>query len=1127
MSTSAANDSKDRYITRRIKDKDGNIIVKRYKKSKSGLNIKIPWKRVPFAILGGVIGLYTYVVNLYRTNALGNVFNDAWTNFLTVYFDSFVGITGLFLAGIVTVILGTFLSYSLITQGYHIKKYPTAARQLAAIVGIFLLVSAIFSAFINENGIIRQQDNPQDVSGEFDVSQLSAPFYSELLNGLLDLLGGINNPNEVVANVTPAGGGQFDKFNDAYLWKWVSAETYGSTKDPFDFVQGYETYRAPYQFDDPSTYSSVLPGVNYKTMHVSQQIYSTSSTYSGPAVSPWNSVFDSQVDISNPTYRASNASTPVTISNTDAYDSINGQTQIESTLSDSPTIGYLDYNANWIEEAKTLIAENSISYADLANQVSGHTIDPQLDPNRVGQLSDAGTVSSIWGSESLPIYYDHPENNAYGDSATFFSKLDNTTSDAVSNNLSVYSTVLQINNEVQNALINTLLRNNQESNTMNLTQSSVSDNEAQNEDRAFYFWRRATNNQLFGVKDAIAGFVNLLRAMDIPARPVAGFLAGDVQPDQITIKMGDIHMWVEALIPWVDGNGQTHYSWGSFNPIPSFKYYTQENGALVYGQNSLGGEPKIELEANSGSNANFPSGTQSIGGISSVTVGQLNQPFEMATRISYSNITASSQNINIKLLTESEIQSISSGGSILDAGTDLGIVTTSTDPGNWANFSITQSTAGTVTFTFDGQDQLVNGLTLDTINLDATGGASRNVYAILAQSGLSYEFILVGWRLDGSINFKVTNSETVTVTDGGIFTNDTFDSTYSLIGEQLIYSANLTDGPNFQGNPIPNIDIELLLLNPTEFSTLGDDLTSGSFNPVDTYGLGVSNTTDSNGFTTFAYRLNSSDVSINASPASRYYVMVAYVPGSLIYQPLYIHVSDQISANFTMTTDDGNYYVNKTQTVSWFMDVNTIVNDTRLWAASGGSLTTRQAQGMDIQYMLVKKSPYESTIGNSANFISLLQSCQTDLEISSASCYQMTEAGANNATLQFGIRNGSTTSTDMITELLISNNGIVPLGVYYWVIYLPAVQYFSYNASTKIWISTLAVTNTPAGTTQNQIFLPDEPIHQQSHGVNLFDHVISQVDNIRDVLPVFFPLLFLSTIIVTMKSRQVIMERWL
>ena len=72
MSKLSKSSTSTKYITRRIRDAEGNIIVKRYKKRENAIPIKIPWERTPSIISGSISGAYAYLINQYNSGSLGS-----------------------------------------------------------------------------------------------------------------------------------------------------------------------------------------------------------------------------------------------------------------------------------------------------------------------------------------------------------------------------------------------------------------------------------------------------------------------------------------------------------------------------------------------------------------------------------------------------------------------------------------------------------------------------------------------------------------------------------------------------------------------------------------------------------------------------------------------------------------------------------------------------------------------------------------------------------------------------------------------------------------------------------------------------------------------------------------------
>ncbi len=69
---------------------------------------------------------------------------------------------------------------------------------------------------------------------------------------------------------------------------------------------------------------------------------------------------------------------------------------------------------------------------------------------RNNAIEEAGTLSSIWGSSSLPDYYDLTQNvTEFGDASVYNGKI---LSYQANLDQSVYGLILQVHNQIQNAV---------------------------------------------------------------------------------------------------------------------------------------------------------------------------------------------------------------------------------------------------------------------------------------------------------------------------------------------------------------------------------------------------------------------------------------------------------------------------------------------------------------------------------------------------------------------------------------------------------------------------------------------------------------------------------------------------
>ena len=110
MSQLSKSSTSAKYITRRIRDAEGNIIVKRYKKRDAKIPIQIPWQRTPSIISGSISGGYAYLVNRFQAGALENtLILPEITQQINTIFSSMEGIASILLTGSIAVGLGLSL----------------------------------------------------------------------------------------------------------------------------------------------------------------------------------------------------------------------------------------------------------------------------------------------------------------------------------------------------------------------------------------------------------------------------------------------------------------------------------------------------------------------------------------------------------------------------------------------------------------------------------------------------------------------------------------------------------------------------------------------------------------------------------------------------------------------------------------------------------------------------------------------------------------------------------------------------------------------------------------------------------------------------------------------------------
>ena len=944
---------------------------------------------------------------------------------INTFFSSLEGIASLFLTGSIAVGLGTFLGWSLITQGFKIKKWGGAARQLLAIGAMLLFTTAVFSSFINEAGVIRHQDDTIDVNENYDLENLDSPFYSELLNGLLDLLGPLPDPSLLIATVKSLDGQELSKQDDTYLWRYRVADTYDP--ETRDYTNNFDQYLTDFSSAAPLVES--YP-VGSKGFRVSQQYLNPTAGFTDGLLTPWNSIYDSQVDISSPEIEANNleAGDIVEFSSIDMQKDINSRNVIQAALTKSRTSGYFDFDAYYIPEQQESIAQNSISYGDFLNAMLIDGYKSDLVNTRNNAIEDAGTLSSIWGSSSLPDYYDLTQNDTgFGDASVYNGKILN-----FQQNLeqSVYGLILQVHNQVQNAILD-LLTNPNAAETFSSTSENSANNEApEGEDRAFYFWRQVENQQLFGIKDFLVGYVNMLRSLNIPTRLVIGFNSGtiDETTDTISIYAGDVSPWIEALIPWTDQNGNLQYSWGAFNPLPKLSLLLDE-GRFVYGQNSLGGQPTVELDASSGVETNLG------GDIGSFSLAEMNKPFRFGSRVLFEDIPAPSQKIELRILNEEELLSLASGnvGDVLNAGTELGTFTTSEFQGNWANLTIVVSTdksaklyaGGTVT-NLEGEYPAINPLAAE---------GERNLFAIVARYALEVDFIVVGWQLEASISLSHTDidvdtveiNDTLNVFDG----IDQLNTSFSYSGEELGYRVQVND---LDGLPISDVELQILWLSPTDLENIQATLLSGD---TDALKADIDDETPITGIDG-SYSFNF--ITPTKDGDHTYYSLLAWIPNTAFYATLYIKLSEDFKLTYEIV-DYGDFVINLTETIDWTVDFTALFTDNVLnLALFPDSVLDRVPEELELDYYLITRDAFDAAPAAPINplvpatardnyFLNEISLCETDYNEVNVNCYKLSES---NTTM--GVLSGTSVSDGQGRIAMVG--GAVPLGSYYLIIEL-------------------------------------------------------------------------------------------
>ena len=1047
-----------RPVTRRVRDEKGNIIVKRYAKKQSRFKIPgLTWRRVPSLAIGLPLmlqALGTYAFNkgyLAEGSGLYNWFSS---------FNEYTGVTKLLVTGTLGTVIPLILAYPLVTKGFKIRRYGAAWRELVAIWMIAIVAMSIFSPFFNYTG--SQQPDSQFVTNtdNYNLSGLNSPFYAELLNGLLNLLGNIPNPEEQVAYVHPADGGTFNPGSDRYLYRWRIAETYDNQLK--DFKQGFTDFQNTNVPDFTNTYNTQYSGnlTNARHLQISEQYLTVATDYKGEVIAPWNSVLGTQIG-------SPSAVTAEAINNTDvsivqgsqsAFKDINEQPYLKATLSAARTQGYLTYDSYFVQDDKAAIKNQAYLYANLNNALTSYLTATNAD--RFANIATEGSIGSIWGEQSLP------GGAAYKDQNTNFLAKYNQFNNAInSSSTTVYDLALNINNEIQSAILDAIAKN-----TLSIDPTGAGAGTAPDGvDKAYYFYDALANGQPFGMKEAIAGLVNMLRAFNIPARPVLGFSVGDFQNadgssctancDQILIKMGHVHVWVEALIPRLV-NGQLTFSWGAFNPIPDPYILQNDPKDFEFGRNSLGGAPDVQLEVTSGIGVNF---TQSwdfgpLGTKSGVLSNQVGTDVTGRVRVLYEGEATSGANVNIRLVNESEILD-----QTLDVNLGAQIATVNTvDTGDgWTNFKFFVATNGSV-YKYEGTDLIYINRTVGLLN-PLGSPHSLGVYGLVGSYGLSFGGDITGFSLNATLTIDANTSRQTVINPN---TLDTVDAFGILKNSVINFTVTVTQPGS--GDPVSGIDgIKLLMLSEAQATTLAAQLQASNYDTtfIDSNsfagGSDVS-TTDANGNGTLLV-----DFSQESFATSQVYALVAVLQTGFLFGSTVAWYSSDLTlastlkyANGTDVQDDTLTYENgmfNSNTIDFILNSSV----TGLGSAVNPQFTSVPAGNVQLTYYILEESVYNTYVFGftglvaytnlaSVNFLNNAGSCGIDAaSFSSSGCYDV-QFGSLTTAINF--TGGTSTDNTGFAQVLIhlENSGFAT-GYFYIIV---VANDFSTLADTVRFIST-------------------------------------------------------------------------
>ncbi|MCE7734587.1 MAG: hypothetical protein GPJ54_06910 [Candidatus Heimdallarchaeota archaeon] len=1082
-SSSVSRKKGKRGITRRVRDEHGNIRVVKYQRKGSRLSIPgLTWGKVPSLLLG--IPLSAYAGLLY-SNSKGYLSEDGLGNDILGTTDEMSAAVRLILTGTIGMVLTLFMGYSLIRKGFKIRKYPGATREIVAMWAALIVLTAIFSPFINEPGLIRQQSDDEFIvnTNDYDVSGLDSPFYSEFLNGLLDLLGNIPEPKEQVALITPNDGGTFDYDVDRYLYRWRVAETY----DPglADFDQAYTSTQLEY-IDSTNVYNTRDPAEEGRALSIKEQYLTISTSYIGDALVPWNSKYGGMIGgLDSVTAEIDEGFTGDLIdTSVGGYRDINEQPALSMAFTDSRTTGFAEYDSFFVKDDKEFIADNAIKMSDLSTQLGRYDLNQDAS-DRFGDLSQANAaeISGIWGLQSLPGgagYFDGSHDN---DDA-FVSKY-NDYKAILDNNpdISVYDFTLLIYNDVQNAVIQGLLDG-----SFNIDPTQTSGVADPGLDKAYWFYDALVDPQVqYGMKELLAGFVNMLRSFDIPARPIIGFSIGDFLKDgaectgsdcdTISILFQHIHVWLEVLIPVDDGSG-VGYQWGVFNPVPDPWILSNDASDFAFGTNSLGGTPNIEVQITSGDDSAL-SAALDLGGLGTTSDFKTNkkgQDLEGRVRITYDGTPSAGQTIQLKLLTEADLIS---GNIDPGVGIDLpSIITDDTD--GWGNFKLFVDTDG-LAYTYNENDvrnsTAIPNLNITDVNPLATQG-SYGIYAILAVYSLSFNGTLVGWELNSDITLTANVTSTVIINPN---TLQPITSYGALFGSTVEFTVQVRDNDTL--DPISDIsNVDFLLLSESDYGTLVTALNQQVLNPtlISDNKIGTFSITDINGFATIDVAFDSA---LEADyPANEVYLALALIQAGFKYNKLQVFVwfEKTLTISTLMTNSSGLPVIDDLSFQNGMVDNNPInwnINSTA--TAFDNPLNqvfpNEPGVGVTFTYIIMDELTYNTATGNSPQVdYQNLEALFTNPSCSStptlpATCYNLNVNGANIAGID--IFGDGETGADGIAYVNITMQNIAfKEGYYYFIIvseenesFATTVRFFAVaSAAPPLFLNNIDIIGNPA-----------------------------------------------------------------
>ncbi len=918
-----------RGITRRVVDEHGNVIVKRYTRRQSKIRIPgLTARKIPSLMLGLVFGFYAMLAYYESKGVLANSENSL-LQYFHEFFLSMNPVVKIFAAGTIGIALSTFFGYAFFTQGFKIKNWGKAFRQLVSILLVILVASSILSPFLTEPGIVRQisDEDFQPRTDEFDLSGLNSPFYDELLNSFLDLLGGLD-PDiayQVVANITPTDSFGLDPTRDIYLFRWQVSETWDPVAN--DFIKADETTILPFSGFDPGTQS--LDPDSLRSFEVDNAYLTAVTSYSQPLVSFWNS--EEGATIANTSQFSLKSSNPdIQLSSLDVNNDVNEQPIVNAKFSEASSSGAISFPAWWKAEDVQGISSGAVSLGELES-LFGQAPSDRFPSSKLANNGEG--ISNFWGRNSLPKNYIWADQELGKEDA--FTRKYNEFDKIFTESTSVYAAIMTIHTFIQNAVLEAF--NN---NYLNFDPIEGQGDFAGTTDKGHYFYEAIENNLPWGLREMLPGYVNMLRSFGIPARVVLGFAGGTIDSSKITLQMLNRHYWVEALIPWRDDTGTLHWSWGILNPVPIFSALQSEQ--IAYGRNALGGGSSLKVDV--------VTGEESVSGVP-IKLQQMGENFQVNISADFSGVPASGQNIQLKLLDDNDQSQLLSGTLPTDLsnfGLDLPSITLN-DRGYYL-------LNGTVDY--EG-NMTVNGTevtTIKPININAALnpglGEPVNGYAILALFGFTYNFTAIAWLKNGTLVASFVGLQTSPI-PGVDAPGTVVTPTVQFSIASTLYKA---DGAT-QGNEIVGENLTLLLYTQTQYENL--DLTSlTDTQGAKTYAEGIldaqtpaTQQTDTQGSTQWDITFPLNDPSYPVD--DEIYIFIVQWEGSTVFSlPLSVLVS------LRAQMDTVSYF--NTSVLSSGQTVDTWYSNITLTSLAGVLIDPLPIHGVPVDILLVNKLDFDN-----------------------------------------------------------------------------------------------------------------------------------------------------------------------